>query len=600
MHIRLPFTALTLTALLTLIVPSSASTVPFASSPAQAAGSPPVPNIHHLGPFVPLPGSVLKALGSARRLAPLAASTPIGVAVSLRVRDEAGLSRFLADVYNPRSPLYHHFLTPRQFEQRFGPTPAQQKVLVAWLQSRHLRVTQLFRNGLLVTARGSARQIESAFHTSLSTFRQSTPGTRSLVFFSNDRPVQVPEQLARQIVSVSGLSNRPAELPLQRREAAPRMLNGFQGYGPSDLTNLYDIQQIIQTGDAGSGQTIALYEKSDFSDANISQYDSSFGLSTTPPERVAVGDGSDTGASRNDGQGEAELDIEIVHAIAPAAHLLVYEAPQGKAGSIAMWNKIVSDDRAQVVSTSWGSPETYTDSDEIQAIDQALQEAAAQGQSVFDASGDLGAYDLNGIDQVPKDEWTKLVADFPGTDPWITAVGGTTLEQNSDGSYGGERAWSDVHQQPNVGSGGGLSTVFKRPSWQSGPGVDNQYSNGMRQMPDVAADADANRSPYAIYTVDDQGQPGWQGAGGTSASAPLWAATLALINQYLGQPQGFLNPTLYRLGQQASTLPFPPFHDITEGNNLYYPATPGWDFATGWGSLDATAMLVDLWQMSSQ
>jgi kumamolisin len=378
------------------------------------------------------------------------------------------------------------------------------------------------------------------------------------------------------------------------------MLSGIQGYGPSDLTNLYDIQQINQTGDDGSGQTIALYEKSDFSDANISQYDSSFGLSTTPPERVPVSDGSDTGASRNDGQGEIEMDIEIVRAIAPAAHLLVYEAPQGKAGSIAMWNQIVSDDRAQVVSTSWGSPETYTDSDEIQAVDQALQEAAAQGQSVFDASGDLGAYDLDGIDQVPRKEWTRLVADFPGTDPWITSVGGTTLDQNADGSYGGERAWSDDHQQPNVGSGGGLSTVFKRPSWQSGPGVDNQYSNGMRQMPDVAADADANRSPYAIYTVDDHGQPGWQGAGGTSASAPLWAATIALINQYLGQPQGFLNPTLYKLGQQASTLPFAPFHDVTEGNNLYYPATPGWDFATGWGSLDATALLVDLWKLNGQ
>jgi hypothetical protein len=139
-----------------------------------------------------------------------------------------------------------------------------------------------------------------------------------------------------------------------------------------------------------------------------------------------------------------------------------------------------------------------------------------------------------------------------------------------------------------------LSKIFPEPAYQSGPGVQNQYSNGMRQVPDVAANADFQQSPYAIYTVGHRGDPRWLSVGGTSAAAPVWAGFTALVNQYLHQSVGFFNPTLYALGRQASTLSPSPFHDITEGTNLYYPATPGWDFATGWGSFDGWTLAQDI------
>jgi subtilase family serine protease len=142
-----------------------------------------------------------------------------------------------------------------------------------------------------------------------------------------------------------------------------------------------------------------------------------------------------------------------------------------------------------------------------------------------------------------------------------------------------------------VGGGGGLSAVFYRPWWQEGPGVSNSYSNGMREMPDVSANADPN-SGYSMYTVDDKGNGTWDYVGGgTSASTPLWAGFGAILDQYLRSRAGFLNPTLYALGQKASTFQYAPFHDVTQGNNLYYPATPGYDLASGWGSFDATALV---------
>jgi kumamolisin len=512
----------------------------------------------------------------------------------LRVRAQAALDRLLSSLYNRDSPLYHHFLTPEQFARRFAPTRATQQLVSQWLQSKHLRVVQRSRNGLLLTVRANLGRLESAFGTRVFQYSEGTHR-----FFANDRPVRVPQRLASVITAVAGFSDRNRVHSQIHVVHTRSTSDSLAGYGPSDLRNLYDMTQFYQDSLNGAGQTIGLYESCDYSQANVATYDHNFGISDTSAAtaRVLVSDGKDSGARLDAGQAECELDIEIIHAIAPEAHILVYEAPSTDAGSIALWNKIVGDNAAPIVSTSWGAAETSLSTDVVQAMHQALQEAAAQGQSVFDASGDMGAYDLAGDTSVPDSQWGNLAVDFPAADPYVTSVGGTTLYANADGSYHSEIAWSTTARKPNLGSGGGLSTIFKRPDYQTGPGVTNQYSNGMRQVPDVAADADAQRSPYAIYSVDDQGQAGWLGIGGTSASAPLWAAYTALINQYWGQSVGFLNPTLYALGRQASSLSFSPFHDITQGDNLYYPATPGWDFATGWGSMDGVAFANGLLQL---
>lgn len=590
MRIRIPMTALALAAVFALGLPAGAPGG--ALSPANAAGSASIPDLHHLGRLVDLRGSLSPAISSAQRLAPLPSSRRMSVTVSLRVRDQAGLNHLISELYDRNSPLYHRYLTPQQFATRFGPTRTQQDIVVKWLQSKHLRVVRRSGNGLLITARGSVANVQAAFGTRMYWYHHG-----SHLFFANDRPIMIPQQLSSEILAISGLSNgdRPHPQLQIRRDSTSFFTVG--GYKPSDLQSLYDFTGFYQVGYSGAGQNIALFESADYSDNNIATYDNQFGISSGGVERVAVSDGNKSGASLGDGEGETEMDIELLHAIAPAAHVIVYEAPATDAGWVAMWNQIVGDNRAPVVSTSWGSPEDLTSSDTINAMHQAFQQAATQGQTILDASGDLGAYDQNGVDGLSKDQQQMLVGDYPGTDPLITVAGGTTLYGNSDGSYQSEIAWSNTDHTPPVGTGGGLSLNFQRPSWQTGPGVDNQYTNGNRQEPDVAANADADRTPYAIYSVDSHGQTGWLGAGGTSAAAPLWAAFIALINQYEGQPVGFFNPTIYALGQKASSFQYPPFHDVTQGDNLYYPATPGWDFATGWGSMDAVNFLNDMTQM---
>jgi subtilase family serine protease len=223
-----------------------------------------------------------------------------------------------------------------------------------------------------------------------------------------------------------------------------------------------------------------------------------------------------------------------------------------------------------------------------------LEEAASQGQASFTSTGDHGAYDGHRDAYKNNANYNKLITHFPATSPWVTAVGGTKWAIDDQG-YVTENGWSEPGDANNApaGGGGGLSALNRQPWYQQGPGVDNQYSNGAREIPDVSALAG---SPgYDIYSVDDKGQnPGFYIDTGTSAATPLWAAYDALLNQSLNTRNGFLNPSLYLLGQKAGTFQNAPFNDVTGGDNLYYPATTGYDLATGWGSMDGAALRDDL------
>jgi kumamolisin len=232
----------------------------------------------------------------------------------------------------------------------------------------------------------------------------------------------------------------------------------------------------------------------------------------------------------------------------------------------------------------------------MDSLHQKLQQAAAQGQSFFAASGDFGAFDCANS-QPPS---SGLAVDNPANDPMMTGVGGTRLLLNANFTYSSESAWSTPSATPPRGTGGGLSTFFIRPAWQTGPGVANSFSTIYRQIPDVALDAD----PATGYSVcvntcatSPPGQ-GWVVIGGTSAGAPSWAAFIALYNQYAagtGRPRlGFANPMLYNLASNPQTSP--PFHDVTTGNNLNYPATSGWDYPTGWGTPLVSNLVVDITQ----
>ena len=288
----------------------------------------------------------------------------------------------------------------------------------------------------------------------------------------------------------------------------------------------------------------------------------------------------------------ATIRDEVVAAMAPKASQIVYEGPNTTQGVNDTYTRIVDDNKAQIATISWGECEAQSGVAELQTLDAILKRGAAQGISMFAASGDSGAYDCND---------NNLAVDSPAGDPNITGVGGTNL-QASGGTYGSESVWSsptDTQRSPRgAGGGGGISNTFTQPSWQVGPGVQNQYSNGNREVPDVAADADP-QTGYAVYcTVLASGCPftGNITVGGTSAAAPLWAGSMALVNEYLQKQNrarvGFANPALYALA--TAQQQFPPFHDVTSGDNLFYPATATYDQASGLGSPDIYNLARDL------
>lgn len=260
--------------------------------------------------------------------------------------------------------------------------------------------------------------------------------------------------------------------------------------------------------------------------------------------------------------------------------MLVYQGPNTDAGVVDTYARIANDNQATPISTSWGICQPSVLPSTLQSQSSSLTQMAAQGQSIFAASGDSGADDCGG---------SQLAVDYPASDPSMTGVGGTHLNNlGSNGAYGSETAWDGVCANGPCAGGGGVSAVWAQLSWQSGPGVQNQFSTGKREVPEVALDADPSTG-YAIFFGGS-----WVEFGGTSAGAPLWAAWPALTNQYAatqGHPRlGFAAPTRYQVAGNAQQYPLS-FHDVTQGSNGFYPATPNYDLATGWGSFDGWNLL---------
>jgi kumamolisin len=311
---------------------------------------------------------------------------------------------------------------------------------------------------------------------------------------------------------------------------------------------------------------------------DLDAYASKYGL---PPFDVTVRrDPTHWGKPDNAGKpgGEVTLDLEVAHAIAPRAKLVPYIGSSQADQTAVAFDALVSENPGAIISDSIGACEAGLSPELLKQGAASNDQAVVQGMSHFVAAGDRGAFDC-GQNKPP-------TVDFPSALPNVTSVGGTTLFQTPQGTYQKEAAWGNPISQ--AGTGGGLSRYFKRPAYQKGPGVDNQYSNGNRQVPDVAAAADQNTGYHIVLGGKDHQ------IGGTSAAAPLWAAVTALINQDLKKkglkPVGFANPALYWMAQNPGQLSGSPFHQVTEGNNLAYPAAPGWNYCTGLGSLQADAL----------
>jgi subtilase family serine protease len=511
--------------------------------------------------------------------------------VGLQLRNQQELENLLSNMYNPHSSEYHRFFTPQMFTDEFGPTTQQKQQVKNYLTSQGFIVNHVSSNGMLIDASATVAQVESAFQVKINNY---TLGKNS--FFANATAPIIPASLSSLVASISGLDNSVRMHPLNHL-TPPKSLGlsthgtkaAQSGYGPSDLAGAYDSTPLLQAGYQGTNQTVAVFELDGYQSSDITQYFSNYNLGTPSISNVLV-DGFN--GSAGGGAIEVELDIEVVAAMAPKANQIVYEGPNTTLGVNDTYNQIVTDNKAQITTISWGECESASGNAELQTLDNIFKQGAAQGIAFFAASGDSGAYDCND---------TNLAVDSPADDPNVAGVGGTNL-QLSGGAYGSESVWSTPSNSPTgsqgIGGGGGISSYFQLPSWQVGPGVKNQYTNGNRQIPDISADADP-ATGYAVYcTVIAAGcsSSGWIKGGGTSAAAPLWAGSTAIISEYLQKQgksrMGFANPALYALENEQQT--YVPFHDVTKGNNLYYPATANYDEASGWGSPDIYNIARDL------
>jgi len=507
-------------------------------------------------------------------------------AIGLPLRQPDALNNFLAKLYDPASPNYHHYLTPDQFTQLFAPPPDQVQQVTAYLQSQGFTVTGIAPNNRILDATGSVGQVQQSFHVQINSYRLGNH-----TFYANATAPSLPASIGQLISSIGGLDNSVQYHPHYQRQvkAGSAAATGATGLGPKDLARAYDATPLQANGIEGDNQTIALFELDGYQPGDINAYFQNYGITPPTISKVLVDN-----VSGNAGQGavEAELDIEVTAAMAPHANQIVYEGPNTTQGLNDSYNKIVTDNKAQIASISWGLCETYSGSAELQLLDTIFKQGAAQGISFFAAAGDSGAYDCQD---------TNLAVDSPASDPYVTGVGATSLQLNA-GAYVSESVWSDAsqlqHGPKGVGSGGGLSSVFKQPAWQSGSGTQSQYTNGYREVPDVSAVGDP-KTGYSVYcTVTNAGCPptGWITIGGTSAAAPFWASSLLLINQYLLAHNagviGHANIALYHV--LSTQQPYPAFHDVATGNNLYFPATTSYDLASGIGSPDLYNLARDL------
>jgi kumamolisin len=500
-------------------------------------------------------GDVLKGLNhDAARTGAVSAAKRISVAISLTPRNDKSLDTFIANVSNPRSSSYGHYLTKAQFAARFGRTDAEVKQVKDFLRAQGLTVGKVHSGNLLVDASGTAAQLEKAFGTKLSTWKDAKSGR---AFYANETAPTLPTGIAGLVSDVTGLNNR-AQLHHQGSAKVNPHNGPGGGYTPAQIKGGYNVSSTY----TGSGQKIALLEFDGFAQSNITKYDTNYSLGSPTPTVSKVDGGS---GALGDGQVEVELDIEVLHAIAPKANVTVFEGPNSDAGEVDTYQAIV-DSGIPTTSISWGASESQRTTSNINAVDAVFKAGAAEGLGFYAASGDDGSDDAG--------DGTTTV-DYPASDPYVTGVGGTTLTVTSANAWSKETAWS--------GGGGGKSSVFKIPSWQTA--VQKTAGGGYRQVPDVSALA--NPSPgVSIYS-----QGSWGTVGGTSAAAPEWAAFGALYNQRAAAAGkanlGFANPALYTASGTG-------FHDITSGSNGAYSAASGWDFTSGWGSYNAATLATKL------
>jgi subtilase family serine protease len=508
-----------------------------------------------------LPDAV--ANGKAAMMSTVELQQRLKLAIQLPLRNQAELTRLLHDLYDPKSPNFHKYISVSGFTERFGATAGDYNTVVAWAKANALTVTATTPNRRLVAVEGAVDTVNRAFHVKVCNYRHPT---EERAFYSPDRePTTVG--LSVPLLQITGMNNYVLPHPMLRhKEAAANFVgSGPSGeYLPSDMRAAYYGNGPL----TGAGQSIGIFSFDGYLASDVRLYYSKTGMSSTVPIRnVLVGGfsgactavSSPTSSACDDG--EQVLDIVNAIGMAPGIkQILFYEG----SSDTEILNRMATDNVAKVLSSSWGWNPADAASD-----DPIFQEFAAQGQSFVNASGDDG-------------EFNSSTYFFPGVDPYVTEVGGTELTTTGPGG-----AWSTESGWPQ--SGGGYVNGTPIPSWQQLTSVINSSNRGsttLRNSPDVAAEANFD-NPTVINGRFVTSY------GGTSFAAPRWAGFLALVNQQSvanGRGTvGFINPALYNVGISSSYSRA--FHDISSGSNppavgdgRGFNAVPGYDLVTGWGS----------------
>jgi len=608
-------------------------------------------------------------------LGPAARSTVVTLTVALELRNPDQALSLMQSLYRPGSPQFRNFLTPAQFYKQFGPTALTIASVTRHFQAAGFKVVQATGTHLTIT--GSVAAVQAEFATELHTFQvAATADTEARAFRAPVGAPKIAASIADSVAAVVGFDTVPRYRPRLRRAVKRAATipvavtaNSSGTTNPpgellvTDFTQYYDVDPLYRVGLNGRGKTIGIVTFASFTPSDAFAYWSAAGLTVASNriKQIEV-DGGSGPPSDAAGSDETTLDVEQSGGISTAAKIEVYEAPNTSQGFVDNFAHAIDADVADTISCSWGGweffdtlttnpdgsgpvtdPTTGRTVSVLKAVNDVLLQGALQGQSLYIASGDAGAYDMTDYYTPPSYPPPKgsivLSVDDPGVQQWATDVGGTTLPgpqvyaitktQNLTIDVPTEQAWGWDYLIPlckalqadpiscgiySGGSGGGVSSFVPRPFYQDGvegitatvpgqtlydfsqtpPAFVAMLPGGYegRNVPDIALNADP-QTGYLFYYTSSASGFGIDEAGGTSFAAPQMNGVTALFDQAIGHRVGLLNSSLYDFVREGRAYGGheAPLRDIKAGDNWYYHGLPGYDRTTGVGVPDFAKLL---------
>jgi subtilase family serine protease len=583
----------------------------------------------------------------------------ISIYFSRTKSQEADLQALIAAQQNPSSQQYHQWLTPEQFASRFGMADADIAKVKSWLEQQGFQVDSVARSRNMIRFSGTTTQVEAAFNTQMYKYSIATSAGVEQ-HFAPSTALSLPLALAGVVESVHNLNDfrpRAHVVANKMRPVKPAFTSSQSGsvfFAPGDIAAVYDIAKEYNAGITGTGQSITIVGQSAVTLSDIEAFQTAAGFSIKDPTLVLVpGTGSSTLFPTD--ETESDLDLEWSGSIAKGATIyFIYTGSNTNFGAFDSLSYAVDNKIGTIISSSYGECEADLGGQNLESV---LEQATTQGQTVISASGDSGSTDCfvgNNITNPSLTVQESLAVDYPASSPFVTGVGGTEIStSSSDYMTPGDGYWASVGSSDQITSalkyipeqvwnedlgncgsndcldsgGGGASTLFTKPSWQTN--VSGIPSGNTRFVPDISLHASTGLPGYLFCTSDQSFwvanqlascnsgfRDGSTGdltvAGGTSFAAPIFAGMVALVNQQQGYStgQGLINPMLYTLASDSVTYASA-FHDITSGNNLClagssycsgtqgFTAGVGYDEASGLGSVDLYN-LANVWPANTE